>query len=58
MEGGDKDMEANVIMQLDDESMRKKINQIMEDRNQHDFKIGNKPRIFTCLRNFYSYKTC
>ncbi len=38
MEGGDKDMEVDVIMQLDDKSIRTKINQVMEDRNQHDFK--------------------
>jgi hypothetical protein len=37
MEGEDEDMEANVITQLDDESIRTKSDQVIKDRNKHDF---------------------
>jgi hypothetical protein len=36
MEGGDKDMEANIIMQPDDESIKTKSDQFMEDKNKLD----------------------
>jgi hypothetical protein len=35
-EGGDKDMEANVTMQPDDESIRTKSDQFMENKNKLD----------------------
>ncbi len=38
MEGGDEDMEVNVIMQHDDESIRTESDQFMEDQSEHDFK--------------------
>jgi hypothetical protein len=37
MEGGDEDVEADVIKQLNDESIRMKIYQFMEDIFEHDF---------------------
>ncbi len=37
MEGGGEDMEVNVITQHDDESIRMKSDQFMEDKNEHDF---------------------
>jgi hypothetical protein len=38
MEGGDEDMEATIIMQHDDESIRTKSDQFMEDIIKHDSK--------------------
>jgi hypothetical protein len=38
MEGGNDDMEANVIMQHDDESIRMENDQFMEDQSERDFK--------------------
>ncbi len=35
---GDEDMETNVIMQQDDESIRMESDQFMEDRSELDFK--------------------
>ncbi len=37
MEGGDEDMEANVIMQHEDELIRMESDQFMEDRNELNF---------------------
>jgi len=37
MEGGDEDMEINVTTHQDDESIRTKSDQFMEDRNELDF---------------------
>lgn len=37
MEGGDEDMEANVITQLDDESIRTESDQVIEDKSEHDY---------------------
>jgi len=37
MEGGDKDMEVDVTMQHDGESIRMESGQFMEDINEHDF---------------------
>ncbi len=37
MEGGDEDMEVDVIMQQDDESIRTKNDQFMEDRSEPNF---------------------
>jgi hypothetical protein len=38
MKGGDEDMEAIITMQHDDESIRTKNNQFMEDIIENDFK--------------------
>ncbi len=37
MEGGDKDVEANVTKQFNDELIRMKSYQFMEDKSKHDF---------------------
>ncbi len=37
MEGGDEDMEVNVITQPDDESIRTESDQVIEDKNEHDY---------------------
>jgi hypothetical protein len=37
MEGGEEDVEINVTMQHDDELIRMKSDQFMEDRNELDF---------------------
>jgi hypothetical protein len=37
MEGGDEDMEANVIMQHNDELIRTVSDQFMEDRSEPNF---------------------
>ncbi len=37
MEGRNDEMEANVTMQHDDDSIWMKSDQIMEDKNEHDF---------------------
>jgi len=37
MEGGDEDVEVDVTMKLNDESIRTKSDQFMEDRSEHDF---------------------
>jgi hypothetical protein len=36
MEGRDKEMEVDVTMQQDDESIQTKSDQPMEDKNEHD----------------------
>jgi hypothetical protein len=40
MEGGKEDMEANITMQFDDESIRTENDQFMEDRSEHDHLHG------------------
>jgi hypothetical protein len=37
MEGGDKDIKVNVIMQHDNESIKTKSDQFLEDRSEFDF---------------------
>ncbi len=38
MDGGDEDMEIDVITQHDDELIRMENDQFMEDESEHDFK--------------------
>jgi hypothetical protein len=40
MERGNKDMEADVTMQSDDEAIRMENDQFMEDRSEHDHLRG------------------
>jgi hypothetical protein len=57
MEGGDEDMEANVTTQPNDESIRKKSDQFMED--QSDLTLNRyQVKSLYMFKKFCSYRTC